>query len=291
MQWFRKAAEQGSAIAQYNLGFMYDAGEGVAANGAEAVKWYGMAANQGNVDAQFNLGLMYCKGDEVPKDGIAAVKWFRLAAAQGEAKAANSLGFMYNTGDGVPVDGVVAAKWYRLEKATKDVGALRAYRPPSIDAETKQRLDAAPIYLWYLDSSLAGPPYGQVPAKGTIYILTFMRMIQKVPNGYMMRADPPAGGAVSTEPAFLKTEMDLPENAIFLDTAHFAFCNGTYEYEAVNGFARKIWEFSPLTDEANRYVMERLRKRQDEQDVAAGNKLTPTAELAAARAAVGFDPK
>ena len=38
VKWFRLAAEQGDADAQYNLGYMYALGEGVAKNDQEAVK-------------------------------------------------------------------------------------------------------------------------------------------------------------------------------------------------------------------------------------------------------------
>ena len=38
---------------------MYDEGQGVPQDYAEAVKWYRMAADQGNADAQSNLGFMY----------------------------------------------------------------------------------------------------------------------------------------------------------------------------------------------------------------------------------------
>ena len=45
-------ADQGHAAAQFNLGIMYDNGEGVPENDAEAVKWYRKAADQGHSDAQ-----------------------------------------------------------------------------------------------------------------------------------------------------------------------------------------------------------------------------------------------
>jgi len=45
---YRLAADQGSAIAQSNLGKMYAEGLGVIENRAEAVKWYRRAADQGN---------------------------------------------------------------------------------------------------------------------------------------------------------------------------------------------------------------------------------------------------
>ena len=61
MKWFRLAADQGDASAQYNLGFMYADGRGVPQNYAEALKWYRLAADQGHASAQFNLGLMYAQ--------------------------------------------------------------------------------------------------------------------------------------------------------------------------------------------------------------------------------------
>ena len=48
VKWYRLAAEQGDAAAQYNLGFAYYNGEGVEQDYAEAVKWWQMAAEQGD---------------------------------------------------------------------------------------------------------------------------------------------------------------------------------------------------------------------------------------------------
>ncbi len=52
VRWYRKAAEQGSARAQYNLGHAYYNGEGVVKDPEEAVRWYRKAAEQGDADAQ-----------------------------------------------------------------------------------------------------------------------------------------------------------------------------------------------------------------------------------------------
>ncbi len=62
VKWYRKAAEQGFSSAQFNLGLMYDNGQGVPRNNKEAVKWYRKAAEQGFSEAQFNLGNMYSDG-------------------------------------------------------------------------------------------------------------------------------------------------------------------------------------------------------------------------------------
>jgi TPR repeat protein len=112
-KWYRKAADQGNSDAQNFLGLMHECGSGVPKNSAEAVRWYRKAAEQGDADAQFSLGLMYEDGDGVPKDSAEAVKWYRKAADQGDACAQVNLGLMYFNGDGVPKDSAEEVKWYR----------------------------------------------------------------------------------------------------------------------------------------------------------------------------------
>ncbi|MDB4723205.1 sel1 repeat family protein [Akkermansiaceae bacterium] len=64
VKWYRKAADQGNATAQYNLGLSYDYGEGVEKDAEEAVKWYRKAADQGIAAAQKNLGwVLFDRGD------------------------------------------------------------------------------------------------------------------------------------------------------------------------------------------------------------------------------------
>ena len=87
VKWYRKAADQGYAAAQYDLGFSYNLGLGVSQDYTEAVKWYRKAAEQGFADAQYNLGCCYGLGQGVPQDYAEAVKWFRKAAEQGHGSA------------------------------------------------------------------------------------------------------------------------------------------------------------------------------------------------------------
>ena len=61
--------------------------KGVKMDYTEAAKWYRKAAEQGDADAQNNLGLCYERGQGVPEDYEEAVKWYRKAAAQGHAGA------------------------------------------------------------------------------------------------------------------------------------------------------------------------------------------------------------
>jgi len=89
--WLRVAADQGDAKAQYNLGVMHEAGQGVPQNNVEAVNWYRKAAERGNADAQSNLGAMYANGEGVAEDYVEAHKWWGLAAAQGVSAASTNM--------------------------------------------------------------------------------------------------------------------------------------------------------------------------------------------------------
>ncbi len=60
-EW-RRLAEQGHAKTQYNLGVLYQKGQGVPQDDAEALQWYRKAAEQGNARAQRRLGFMYGRG-------------------------------------------------------------------------------------------------------------------------------------------------------------------------------------------------------------------------------------
>lgn len=82
-RWYRMAAEQNDATAQYNLGWRYADGRGVPVDKEEAVKWYRKAAEQNHPDAQAHLGYCYYTGTGVAQDWAEAYKWEDLARAQG----------------------------------------------------------------------------------------------------------------------------------------------------------------------------------------------------------------
>ena len=89
-QELRYLAEQGEPRAQYDLGLLYDTGEGVPQDSREAMKWYQLAAAQGEERAQYNLGLMYANGQGGPQDYVQGYYWISVAAAQGNAHAAEA---------------------------------------------------------------------------------------------------------------------------------------------------------------------------------------------------------
>jgi hypothetical protein len=125
MQYFRVLADQGNAVAQNNLGAMYDQGLGVPRHYAQAIVWYRKAANQGDAAAQNNLGRMYVSGQGVPRDYAQAVVWLRKAAEQGNALGQVNLGTMYGHGHGVPQDYALAYMWFDLAASRAEDATVR----------------------------------------------------------------------------------------------------------------------------------------------------------------------
>jgi len=116
-------AEQGDATAQFNLGVLYEKGQGVPQGYGAAVRWYRLAAKQGHAHAQFNLGSMYRLGQGVLQDYGEAARWYRLAADQSVATAQINLAILYGDGLGVLKDYVQAHMWAYLAAAQNQENA------------------------------------------------------------------------------------------------------------------------------------------------------------------------
>ena len=143
----------GGCLRAVQPGLMYDNGEGVPQDDAEAVRWYRLAAEQGNASAQYNLGLMYANGKvslrttQKQSGGIVSLPNRGLSAAQsrpgldvptakdevvlrgrrrgspvvpsrcgtGECATRSTTWVRCTTTDeGVPQDDAEAVRWYRL---------------------------------------------------------------------------------------------------------------------------------------------------------------------------------
>jgi uncharacterized protein len=168
-KWYHRAADQGSSVAQFNLGLMYDSGKGmvkdyvqahmwislarahtnvdgetkyaamrdrvaakmtpaqVAEAQRRAARWYLKSAEQGKSWDQFNLGVMYDNGQGIERDHVEAAKWYRKAADQGFEEAQFHLGLKYESGQGVEKDYVQAHMWLTLATSIKYSGKDKKY--------------------------------------------------------------------------------------------------------------------------------------------------------------------
>ena len=113
-------AKKNDPDAQYNLGYMYETGDGVDQDLLQAKKWYEKAAKQNQPDAQYALAALYYYDNGVIKQNYAeAKKWFEKAAYNGDDYAMNLLGYMYEQGHGTKQDYDEALRWY-LKAADKN---------------------------------------------------------------------------------------------------------------------------------------------------------------------------
>ena len=160
--WFQKAAERGHPPAEYNLGLMYEEGQGVEQNPLKALelirqaaasghaeaqfhlggmckdgriveadaqqarRWWEKAAAQHHLPAQYKLGLLYAKGEGVEQSYETAAHWWAPTALSGNADAQNALGSLYEQGLGVAKDDALAFRWYRNAAAQGHVAALNS---------------------------------------------------------------------------------------------------------------------------------------------------------------------
>ncbi|SFQ02244.1 Sel1 repeat-containing protein [Nitrosomonas cryotolerans] len=139
------SANEGNALAQYDLGVMYAMGQGVLQNYKMATKLWQMAADQGHSSAQYNLGVMYGTGQGVPQDYKMAVKLLQMAADQGHVLAQPNLGVLYERGEGGVLQNYKMAHMFYniaasngIDKGRKNRDEISAKMTPQEIAEAQE---------------------------------------------------------------------------------------------------------------------------------------------------------
>jgi len=90
-KWYEKGAKLGDAGCCYQLGDMYNRGQGMPADKEKACTYFRRGAEKGHVNSQSSLGMRYRKGEGVPQSNVQARYWWEKAAVQGDACAAQNL--------------------------------------------------------------------------------------------------------------------------------------------------------------------------------------------------------
>ena len=142
-EWLR-AAERGSADAQYALGLLYQRGDGVARDESAALHWFRLAAAQGDADAQYRLAGMYARGQGAQLDLTQAAAWLHHAAGQDHEEAQFALGLMYHIGFGMAENARRARRWLSLAAAHGHSRAPDLLRVLGAPAGRAARPEAAP---------------------------------------------------------------------------------------------------------------------------------------------------
>ncbi|MGP9666732.1 tetratricopeptide repeat protein [Psychrobacter sp. AOP31-A1-22] len=87
MSLWKIAADNGATKAQFNIALNHKENKDY----AKAVEWYTKAAEQGHADSQNNLGVMYAKGEGVRMNPTKARQLFKQAAAQNQEYAEHNI--------------------------------------------------------------------------------------------------------------------------------------------------------------------------------------------------------
>ena len=110
--WFRKAAFQGHARAQVNLGAMIERSPNIGAK-EEAAGWYRRAAVQGFAPGQHHLARLYEAGEGMPRNIGLAVFWYTKAVHQNFAPSQFAIGLLRHDGIGLSRNLTEAKRWYQ----------------------------------------------------------------------------------------------------------------------------------------------------------------------------------
>jgi len=124
MRIWQELGEAGDTRAIYNLGVLFDLGQGVTPDPARAAAYFQRAAQAGHVRGMSNYGRLLEQGRGVPKNEEQAAYWFQKAAEGGLAEAQYNLGLMYEWGRGVVKSERDAAAWYSRAAAGGQSAAL-----------------------------------------------------------------------------------------------------------------------------------------------------------------------
>ena len=124
--WLKKAADQGLAQAQMMMGVLYSAGRGVPQSFALSAQWYTKAAEQQYAQAQYYLAYLFVVGQGVAANEKEASNWFLRAAENGVVDAQHQIGVRLARGEGIDQDVIEGYKWLNIASFNNHEGAKKA---------------------------------------------------------------------------------------------------------------------------------------------------------------------
>ena len=112
--WLRRAAEEGHARAQRELGnALYDGARGLIKNWRQSNYWMQLAAEDEDSTAQLNLSIAYLFGEGVATNIDTSMHWLLKALGNGHVGAEYNLGLNYFEGEGLTLDKGLGRYWLR----------------------------------------------------------------------------------------------------------------------------------------------------------------------------------
>lgn len=132
---FRPLAVDGNPDAQFQLGMMYQRGQGVQADLAEAMRLFHLAAAQNQVDSLVILGLRYITGRDVQANIAKGIEYLERASRRGSTRAMWVLGSVYMGNLGLSKNMAVATYWFQKAAELGDVWSQQELSRWYLDGE------------------------------------------------------------------------------------------------------------------------------------------------------------
>lgn len=189
LKYFIQAGTLGHVEAQCKVGDLYKEGYATPENHGLAIEWYTKAAANGSTAAMVNLGVMSEEGQgRLFKDYNGAYLHYLQAAERENVEAIYRLGRLYHTGMGVSADLVRARTYY--ERAAKQGHVLASYNAGYMyqfglgDATTSlfttPKIDYNKAFIYYMQAAKEDYPdalcnVGYLYEKGHGVMLSFER--------------------------------------------------------------------------------------------------------------------
>lgn len=134
-QCYESGANLGDAMCLQALGYMYDVGEGVAADKALAMKLYRKAWNRGNHAAATNIAILYREMG----NRRTMFRWYERVARAGDGSAQLEMAKCYLNGNGVRKDGRAALRCLAVANASDYITEYEREEAQSLLATLKPR--------------------------------------------------------------------------------------------------------------------------------------------------------
>ena len=165
LQWFEKAAAQGQAQAEYRLGVIYEKGVGAARDARRARDHYEKAASRGHVRAMHNLAVLEAEGVDGKPDYASAAQWFRRAAEYGVRDSQFNLAILYARGMGLTQNMGQSYVWFAAAADQGDSDAAKK-RDEVAGRLSASELAAAKRQVAAFHARPADPAVNDAPAIG-----------------------------------------------------------------------------------------------------------------------------
>ncbi|MCR5820883.1 MAG: sel1 repeat family protein [Bacteroidaceae bacterium] len=208
VDYYRKAAEMGSALGAYNMAVLHTsvAHQGVARDYHEGLKWYRKAVQLGNKRAMVNIAQMYNQGQGVRRNRRAGIKLMCMAAESGEPQAIHNIGVYYFNGTMLPMDKEKALVFFLLanNKGYNNSKALTDCYKAGVHNADKYITEAEWLETVRRDIQTDALPTVEIPQVDTLYTTDYGYVINDCSDYYIISED----GICLTEHRYDKMVVD-----------------------------------------------------------------------------------